>query len=224
MIGTMQAVIQAVLRHRKAIIAAILILAVLLWGPTVYFNLSTRSARYDIARTSVKNVPENKVAIVLGAGVLPDGQPTPYLKERIETAVKLYKAGRVHKLLMSADNSSKRYNEPVAMRKLAERLGVKPRDITLDYAGFNTYDSCYRAHAIFGVSQATVISQGYHLPRAVATCDHLGIKSIGVDALHNGRDFTVSYIMREWASTDKAVFQLIFKPHPTALGPPVRIK
>lgn len=195
-------------------------MVLIVWGPVVYFNLSTRGQRYDLTKTPVQSIPERRVAIVFGAGVLPDGKPTPYLVWRVTTAAKLYKAGRVHKLLMTGDNSTKHYNEPMAMAKLAEKLGVKHGDIVLDYAGFNTYDSCYRAHAIFGVSQAIVVSQGYHLPRAVVTCDHLGVQSLGVDALHTGRDFTVSYIVREWASTDKAVFQLIAKPLPTALGQP----
>lgn len=210
-------------RHRKIWIAAALGLAIIVWGPTVYFNLSTRHIRYDLTETSISNVPRQRVAIVFGAGLLSDGSPTPYLKWRVETAVKLYKAGRVRKLLMTGDNSIRSHNEPVAMRRLAEQLGVKSSDITLDYAGFNTYDSCYRAHAVFGVSQAVLISQGYHLPRAVVTCDRLGVQSVGVDALHSGRDWAVTYIIREWISTDKAVFQLIFKPHPTALGPAVRI-
>jgi len=207
-------------RRRKAIAGAAILLVAVVWGPVVYFNLSTRGVRYDLAKTPINSIPEKRVAIVFGAGVLPGGKPTPYLKWRITTAADLYKAGRVHKLLVTGDNGTKHYNEPVAMRKLAESLGVKPGDIVLDYAGFNTYDSCYRAHAIFGVKGAVLISQGYHLPRAVVTCDHLGVKSVGVDALHSGRDFTVSYIVREWASTDKAVFQLIFKPKPTALGKP----
>lgn len=211
-------------QHYKALIAVAIVLALIVWGPVIYFNLATRGERYDLTKTPVKSIPERRAGIVFGAGVLPNGKPTPYLKERVTTAVKLYKAGRVRKLLMTGDNSSKHYNEPVAMRKLAEQLGVKASDITLDYAGFNTYDSCYRAHAIFGVNQAVLISQGYHLPRAVMTCDHLGVQSIGVDALHAGRDFTLSYIIREWASTDKAVFQLVFKPNPTALGPTVNIK
>lgn len=211
-------------QYYKLVIAAILVVAVIVWGPTVYFNLSTRHDRYNLTRTPVSAIPRRQVAIVFGAGLLPDGKPTPYLQRRVETAVKLYKAGRVRKLLMTGDNGIKSHNEPVAMRKLAEQLGVKPGDITLDYAGFNTYDSCYRAHAIFGVSQAVLVSQGYHLPRAIVTCNHLGVQSIGVAALHNGRDWATTYIIDEWLSTDKAVFQLVFKPHPTALGPPVRIK
>jgi vancomycin permeability regulator SanA len=198
-------------------------LAVLLWGPSIYANLSTRGARYDITKTSINSVPKNRVAIVFGAGIYKDGSPTPYLQWRVNTAVKLYKAHRVQKLLMTGDNSTKTYDEPVAMRKLAEKQGVKASDITLDYAGFNTYDSCYRAHAIFGLNSATLVSQGYHLPRAVMTCDGVGVKSVGVNSVNGGRAWTVSYLMREWLSTDKAVLQIMFKPHPTALGKPVPI-
>jgi vancomycin permeability regulator SanA len=196
-----------------------LLLAVLLWGPTIYANLSTRHERYDMSKVSVHDIPKRNVAIVFGAGVLPDGTPTPYLKWRVQTAVELYKAHRVQKILMTGDNSSKHYNEPVAMGKLAEQQGVPATDIVLDYAGLNTYDSCYRARAIFKVKSAILVSQGYHLPRAVMTCNRLGMQSIGVDAVHSGRDFTVSYIAREWVSTDKAIVQLIFKPNPTVLGP-----
>jgi vancomycin permeability regulator SanA len=207
-------------KHKWVLSGLVFIFLVLLWGPTIYANLSTRSGRYDISKTSVQNVPKNKVAIVPGAGVYPDGEPTPYLKWRIETAVKLYKAERVEKILMSGDNSTKKYNEPVAMKKYAIKLGAKDRDVVLDYAGYSTYDTCYRAHYIFRVTNATIVTQGYHLPRAVMTCNNLGVKSIGVDALRRGHDFTVNYILREWLSTGKSVFQLILKPNPTVLGRP----
>jgi vancomycin permeability regulator SanA len=104
------------------------------------------------------------------------------------------------------------------MRKLAESEGVPEKDIVLDYAGYSTYDSCYRAHSIFKVQSLTLVTQGYHLPRAVMTCKDLGIKTIGIAALAQGRDFTAAYIIREWVSTDKATVQLLFKPNPTLLG------
>lgn len=207
-------------RHLKAEAAIAAVILSLAWGPTIYANLTTRDARYDLARTSINAIPKHEVAIVFGAGILPGGAPTPYLQWRVETAVKLYEAGRVGKLLMSGDNSTKYHNEPAAMRELAEKLGVKPGDIVLDDAGFNTYDSCYRARAIFGVNQAVLVSQGYHLPRAIMTCDDLGVRSVGVNAAHTGPSSSVNYIVREWFSTDKAVFQLVFKPTPTALGEP----
>jgi vancomycin permeability regulator SanA len=159
------------------------------------------------------------VALVFGAGILQNGTPTPYLRYRVATAAKLYQAHRVSILLMSGDNSEASYNEPLSMKNYAMKLGVPAKAIVLDYAGFNTYDSCYRAQTIFGVRSATLVSQGYHLPRAMTTCRGLGIQNIGVIAEHPSRDYTVNYLAREILSTDKMVIQLIFRPHPTALGP-----
>ncbi len=205
--------------------AAILALFILLlWGPTVYAKLSTSARRYSLRHTQADHIPHRHVAIVFGAGLYDGDKPTSYLRERVQTAVDLYDAGRVDKLLMTGDNSTISYNEPAAMLKLAEKLGVPKEDVTLDYAGRNTYDSCYRARHIFMVTSATVVTQGYHLPRALMTCRGLGIDAIGVAAEHKGRDFTASYIMREWLSTDKAAYQLIFKPQPTILGKPLPIR
>jgi vancomycin permeability regulator SanA len=197
--------------------------ALLLWGPTVYAKLSTSSRRYDLSVTPASQVPHRHVALVFGAGLYDHDKPTSYLRERVQTAVDLYKAKRVDKLLMTGDNSTASYNEPAAMRKLALKLGVPEKDIVLDYAGRNTYDSCYRARNIFKVTQATVVTQGYHLPRALMACRGLGIDAIGVAAEHQSRDFTLSYIVREWLSTDKITFQLITKPKPTILGQPLPI-
>lgn len=204
-------------RHRLLSLAALSVAMLLLVAPTIYANASTKNLRYNL---SDQDIPEKHVAIVLGAGVLPSGEPTPYLKMRIETAVHLYKDGKVSKLLVSGDNSEKNYNEPEVMRAYAETVGVLGQDIVMDYAGFNTYDTCYRAQAIFGVHEAIVITQGYHLPRAVITCNGLGIDTIGVAATKRGGDFTVTYIMREYVSTTKALLQLLLKPHPTVLGLP----
>ncbi len=211
-------------KYKWYLVVLVFIFAALLWGATIYANLSTKSHRFDPYKTSVQNIPDRKVALVFGAGVYPSGKPTPYLQWRVETAVELYKAGRVQKLLMSGDNSIKNYNEPVTMGKLAESLGVPADDIVLDYAGFSTYESCYRAKAIFGVTSATLVTQGYHLPRAVMTCKDLGINAIGVSARHTGPDSAWNYISREWLSTNKAVIQLITKPKPTFLGNPEPIK
>lgn len=200
------------------LVAYTVFFALLLWGPTVYAKLSTHGERYNLSETPVQQIPKRHVALVFGAGLFQDKYPTPYLRWRIETAVQLYKAGRVDKILMTGDNMTKGHNEPKIMRDRAIALGVPAKDIVADYAGFNTYDSCYRAHAIFKVDSATVITQGYHLPRAVMSCKGLGINAIGVAAEHQGRDFTASYIIREWVSTDKIFVQDIFKPHPRALG------
>lgn len=200
-----------------------IILVTILISPLCFTFISTKGERYDLHTANINNIPFNDVAIVFGAGVHEDGSPTPYLKNRVETAVRLYKANRANKILMTADNSRTKYNEPVAMQKYAQKLGVPKQDIVLDYAGFNTYDSCYRAGHIFNIKQAILVTQGYHLPRAMVTCSGLGVNNVGVAAVHKSRDFTISYILREFISTDKMTFQLIFKPKPTVLGNPEKL-
>ncbi len=126
--------------------------------------------------------PQADVALVLGAGLRPDGSPTAVLYDRVVTAAELYHAGQVRKLLLSGDNRFVNYNEPEAMGQLARRLGVPDEDIVLDYAGRRTYDSCYRARAIFGVERAVVVTQRFHLDRALYLCQALGVEAVGVVA------------------------------------------
>jgi SanA protein len=131
---------------------------------------------------SAKDVLPRRVAIVFGAGIQRDGTPTPVLRDRVETAAQLYFAGKVEKLLMSGDNRFVNYNEPESMRQFALSLGVPDKDIVLDYAGRRTYDTCYRARDIFGVKSAILVTQGFHLPRALFLCNMLGVDSVGVPA------------------------------------------
>lgn len=130
----------------------------------------------------VEAVPPRPVALVLGAGVWPDGSLTPILADRVSTAADLHRAGRVQKLLCSGDNRRVDYNEPQAMKEYAMRLGVPEADIVLDYAGRRTYDSCYRARAIFGVDELVVVTQRFHTGRSLYTCDSLGIDTVAVTA------------------------------------------
>jgi len=131
---------------------------------------------------SVEDVPRKRVAIVFGAGVRPDGSPTPALKDRVATAADLYFVGKVEKLLMSGDNRFVDYNEPQGMKDYALGLGVPAEAIVLDYAGRRTYDTCYRARDIFGVQEAILVTTDYHLPRAIYTCNALGVGAVGVPA------------------------------------------
>ena len=122
------------------------------------------------------------VAVVFGAGLWRDGSPTPVLRDRVATAAKLYKSGKVEKLLMSGDNRTIEYNEPGAMRAYAKQLGIPDEAIVLDYAGRRTYDTCYRARDIFDVKEAILVTQGFHLPRALYICRALGVPAVGVPA------------------------------------------
>ncbi|GAB4538885.1 MAG: ElyC/SanA/YdcF family protein [Anaerolineales bacterium] len=143
---------------------------------------------YAAPRTyPLADAPARKVVVVFGAGLYKDGSPAPVLRDRIETAAQLYQQGAVKKLLMSGDNRFENYNEPQAMRAYAQQLGVPDEDIVLDYAGRRTYDTCYRAAAIFGVESAVLVTQSFHLPRALFLCNSLGVDSVGVAA--NNRTF-----------------------------------
>jgi len=177
---------------------------------------------YSWTRTySESDVPARKVAIVFGAGLWRDGSPTPILQDRVETAAKLYFAGKVEKLLMSGDNSAEEYNEPAAMRQYALSLGVPDADIVLDYAGRRTYDTCYRAKAIFGVPDAILVTQAFHLPRAVFLCNMLGLDGVGVEA--NNRVYLkrslLFWNLRELPATLSAFADLLTRPLPI-LGDP----
>lgn len=131
---------------------------------------------------SAETVPARRVAIVFGAGIRYDGTPTIVLQDRVRTAANLYFAGKVEKLLMSGDNRFVDYNEPESMRQFAISLGVPDEDIVLDYAGRRTYDTCYRAREIFRVNSVILVTQDFHLPRAIYLCNMLGVDAVGVPA------------------------------------------
>jgi vancomycin permeability regulator SanA len=168
-------------------------------------------------------VPPARVAVVFGAGLRRDGRPSRILADRVRGAARLYQEGRVDRLLLTGDNSRVDYNEVAAMQQLAQELGVPAAAITLDYAGFSTYESCYRAREIFGVEQAVLVTQRYHLPRAVYTCRHLGIDAVGLGMPDWGHYLPLAmtrYTLRESLATLNALVQLhIVRPQPTFLGP-----
>jgi SanA protein len=129
--------------------------------------------------TSVDDVPSRQVAIIFGAGILRNNRPTPALADRVEAAAALYHAGKAQKLLMTGDNRFVDYNEPEVMRRYAQELGVPAEAIVLDYAGRRTYDSCYRARAIFQVEEAILVTQKFHQARAAYLCRQLGVQPVG---------------------------------------------
>lgn len=148
-------------------------------------NRRVQSAGAPKLQTSMTEIPvENppRIAIVFGAEVWDDKMPSPVLYDRVVTAVELYRAGRVKKILMSGDNPIKDYDEPTAMKETAVRLGVAETDVLLDFAGRRTYDTCYRAKEIFGVQKAIIVTQEFHQARALYLCSNLGVDSIGITA------------------------------------------
>jgi SanA protein len=163
----------------------------------------------------VEGAPARDVAIVFGAGVWPDGTLSHVLADRVETAVRLYEAGKVRKLLMTGDNRRADYNEPAHMRDYALAQGVPAEDIVLDYAGRRTYASCYRARHIFDVTGAILVTQSYHLDRALFTARNLGIDAVGVAADRRDYVYIEGYWWRELLATTLAWWEVkITRPRP----------
>jgi vancomycin permeability regulator SanA len=166
---------------------------------------------------TISEVKPQRVAIVFGAGLWRDGSPTPVLRDRVATAAELYFAGKIEKILMSGDNSIIEYNEPQAMREHALELGIPDEDIVLDYAGRRTYDTCYRAKKIFEVDHAILVTQQFHLPRAIYVCNSLNVQAAGVaaDQREYRKRSLVYWNIREIFATFVALWQVhISKPLP----------
>lgn len=171
---------------------------------------------------STDTAPARRVAIVFGAGLWRDGSPTPILRDRVATAANLYFSGKVEKLLMTGDNRFANYNEPRAMRTYALELGIPEDAIVLDYAGRRTYDSCYRARDIFGLQEAILVTQSFHLPRALYICNALGVHSIGVpsDMREYRRRSMLFWNLREIPATVIALWEVHFARPLPVLGNP----
>lgn len=184
---------------------------ILLVIPRIGAGLYAAPRTYDSSA-----VPVRRAAIVFGAGLLRDGSPTAVLRDRVRRATELYFSGKVEKLLMSGDNRFVDYNEPEAMRQYALELGVPDDAIVLDYAGRRTYDTCYRAKAIFGLDEAILVTQQFHLPRAILLCNMLGLDGVGVDsdlrAYQRGALFW--WNLRELPATLGAYLDIVFRPLP----------
>ena len=156
-------------------------------------------------------------AVILGAGVR-DGKPTPMLRDRLLTGIELYKSGTVKKLIMSGDHGSDDYDEVNIMKSFAVDSGVPDSDIFMDHAGFSTYETIYRAKEIFEADNIIIVSQKYHLYRALYIAEKLGVKAVGISADLRTYSGQAKRDLREILARDKDFFNCIFKPEPTYLG------
>ncbi|WP_433365459.1 SanA/YdcF family protein [Actinoplanes sp. CA-142083] len=167
-----------------------------------------------------QTVPAAPVAIVLGAEVYPGGTPSPFLAARLNIAQRLLEAGKVRAILVSGDHSRWDYDEPGAMQVYLVARGVPAQQVVLDYAGFDTYDSCARAKRVFGVTKAIVVTQTYHIDRAVALCRDQGIEATGVgdDSVRIYRDPWAHSMFRERGAIVKAAADALSHRDPVYLG------
>ena len=162
------------------------------------------------------DVPATPVALVLGAQVNPDGTPSAFLAARLDLAKRLYDAGLVATLIVSGDHLAPEFDEPAAMHNYLIKAGVPTKNVIVDSGGFDTYESCLRAKRIFNLSQLIIVTQRYHLVRAVATCRTLGIDATGVGD-DSARQHTVAWwrgTIRDQLACIKTIVDLATRPDP----------
>lgn len=169
----------------------------------------------------IESLPHTQIALIPGASVSKEGVLSPVLKDRADAAIAVYRAGKVDKIVVSGDNSTTTYNEVNPIKNYLLYFGIPEEDVFLDYAGFDTYSSMYRARDIFLVGSTTVISQSFHLPRAVYIGQHLGIATYGFNA-DDGHYLYKNYV-REWLANIKAVINLALHTKPKYLGKKVPV-
>jgi SanA protein len=181
-----------------------------------WMHATTAAHRYR----GLAEVPARHTAIVLGASVHRKGTPSDMLRDRLDTALELYQAGKVKKLLLTGDHGRRGYDEVTVMRKHVLAHGARPEDVFTDQ-GFTTYESMARARAVFGIDSAIVVTQAFHLPRAVYLARGLGIPAIGVEADRRRYRTNLQLGVREAFARVKAVLEMQVGRRPVIEGPPV---
>jgi vancomycin permeability regulator SanA len=168
-----------------------------------------------------RTVPAVPVGLVLGAQVYPSGWPSAFLRARLDLGQRLLESGKVDVLLLSGAADAPEYDEPKAMRAYLEARGVPEAQLVEDRYGLDTYDSCVRAQRVFGVARLVLVSQTYHLPRAVGTARRLGLDAYGVgdDSVRGRREPWISGTLRDQVACVKAVRDLLSRRQPV-LEPP----
>ncbi len=209
-----------------AVLKALLILfltgIISLISLNLYITLSVKSRIIEDKEELSKLTEDIDCIMVLGASVV-NGEPSHMLADRLDKAIELYKSGIAGKLLMSGDNGSNDYNEIAAMRKYAEDKGVAPEDIYEDHAGFSTYESMYRASEIFGIEGMIIVTQEYHLYRALYIARQFGIDVYGAAPAHKEYVGDIQREIREILARTKDFIYCIFRPKPTYMGEKISI-
>ena len=205
------------LKKRLLIIAAVL--AALAAGTVFVPDIIVVSSAKDriITADEAAELENTDCVLVLGAGVR-DGNPTPMLRDRLITGISLYKSGAAPKIIMSGDHGREDYDEVNVMKSYAVENGVPDGDVFMDHAGFSTYDSIYRAKAVFEADNIIIVTQKYHLYRALYIAERLGVNAVGVSADLDDYSGQLKRDLREIAARDKDFFSCLFKPEPKYLG------
>ena len=213
--------------NRWWLIVIFALILLLVFGTGVIFGINayvkSRSEKRILTEEEVSGLQDADCILVLGCLVKNSGEPSHMLEDRLKRAVELYHAGVAPKLLMSGDHGKKDYNEVEAMKQYAIEHGVPSEDVFMDHAGFSTYESCYRAKEVFAAEKIIIVTQEYHLYRAMYVADKLGLETYGINA-----DYRTYYNQkmrdaREVLARVKDFFYALFHPEPTYLGEEIPI-
>lgn len=214
------------MKRRKKLLCCFMTVFVL--GAITFFAVNGYvriAVRTKIA--TIKELEKTKekadAVLVLGAQVKPDGSPSVMLKERLDMGIKIYQSGLTDRIIMSGDHGSDDYDEVNAMKDYAIKMGVLPEHIFMDHAGFSTYESMYRAKEIFLAEDIIVVTQKYHLYRALYDAEAMGLEARGVSCdtdVYSGDTYRK---LREFVAIAKDVGYSVLKPEPTFLGDPIPV-
>lgn len=206
------AVIKKVLKY---VTIAIIIIAVIIISINSYVKITTQ--KQIIQEDDIKNLSDIDCIIILGAAIWGD-KPSPMLEDRLLEGINLYKNNVSNKIIMSGDHGRKEYDEVNIMKKYAIEKGVPSEKIFMDHAGFSTYESIYRAKEIFGAKKVIIVTQKYHLYRALYISNQLGIEAYGISADPRQYAGATYRELREILARNKDFIKCVFKPQPTYLG------
>lgn len=202
-------------KYLKALSLLLILAAGLAWGINFYIQQTTKEQIF-----TAEQVPpgDYDCILILGCGILPNGEPTAMLNDRLLKGLELYEAEAAPKIIVSGDHGSAEYDEVNAMKSFLTDKGVPSEDIFMDHAGFSTYESIYRARDIFEADEIIIVTQEYHLYRALYLAQSLDLQAVGVSAdlrPYRGQAYRE---LREIAARDKDFFYALIQPEPTFLG------
>lgn len=204
----------------RRIFAIFVCLCILGISALTVINASVKwsTARQILSPEEAAKLEDVDCILVLGCAVKEDGRPSDMLHDRLRRGVELYELGTAPKLLMSGDHGRKEYDEVAAMKQFAIDVGIASSDVFMDHAGFSTYESIYRAQEIFQADKILIVTQEYHLYRALYIANRLGVEAYGVNADYHTYIGQTMRDLREVLARNKDFLTCIFKPEPTYLG------
>lgn len=204
---------------KKRIVKVIFIVAAVLFLFFIISNIVIiSSGKKKLVADSEKKAFDADCILILGAGVWANNKPSPMLADRLEEGIRLYQEGISKKIIVSGDHGQDSYDEVNVMKNYLIDAGIPSEDIFMDHAGFSTYESMYRAKEIFGVEKMVIVTQEYHIYRALFICESLGIDALGANSDPRAYAGALKRNVREWIARDKDIFYCLFKVKPTFLG------